>query len=260
MLTVFFTLLQNLPHALGSVLLVVAFNITSGSSHNIDMKNYLKGSFDDTIIFILIMWPNPVRNEAGEERTPNYIYFLKQSISAIRLISWNQTPDPHYLFCQMWCNFLFSVGTKTKFLIFVGVSYWLLCDRCILDFFFSFFYTGPVLQVTSEVLIYCQFSSWIREDSFNLNIETDSQRTDNRLYLKNCQLFVNMRESVTKCFTMVLPEKYKQHSKVYKLSRIIEQWLARSSIQYRKLQNIWQELKEYLMVDTLRVCKLIVSG
>ena len=55
MLTVFFTLLQNLPHALGSVLLVVAFNITSGSSHNIDMKNYLKGSFDDTIIFILIM-------------------------------------------------------------------------------------------------------------------------------------------------------------------------------------------------------------
>ena len=50
-LTVFFTLLQNLPYALGSVLLVVAFNITSGSSHNIDMKNYLKGSFDDTIIF-----------------------------------------------------------------------------------------------------------------------------------------------------------------------------------------------------------------
>ena len=138
MLIVFFTLLQNLPHALGSVLLVVAFNITSGSSHNIDMKNYLKGSFDDTIIFILIMWPNPVRNEAGEERTPNYIYFLKQSISAVRLISWNQTPDPHYLFCQMWCNFLFSVGTKTKFLIFVGVSYWLLCDRCILDFFYLF--------------------------------------------------------------------------------------------------------------------------
>ena len=97
---------------------------------------------------------------------------------------------------------LFSVGTKTKFLIFVGVSYWLLCDRCILDFFYLFkFYTGPVLQVTSEVLIYCQFSSWIREDSFNLNIETDSQRTDNRLYLKDCQLFVNMRESVTKCFT-----------------------------------------------------------
>ena len=33
---------------------------------------------------------------------------------------------------------LFSVGTKTKFLIFVGVSYWLLCDRCILDFFIYF--------------------------------------------------------------------------------------------------------------------------
>ena len=54
MLIVFYVVAKSTPGS--SVLLVVAFNITSGSSHNIDMKNYLKGSFNDTIIiFILIM-------------------------------------------------------------------------------------------------------------------------------------------------------------------------------------------------------------
>ena len=146
------------------------------------------------------MWPNPVRNEAGEDTE---LYLFSETIHlccTVNLLEPDSWPTLFILSDVMYL--LFSVGTRTKFLIFVGVSCWLLCDRCIsIRFFlFIFFYTGPVLQVTSEVLIYCQFSSWIREDSFNLNIETDSQRTDNRLYLKDCQLFVNMRESVTKCF------------------------------------------------------------
>ena len=76
---------------------------------------------------------------------------------------------------------LFSVGTKTKFLIFVGVSYWLLCDRCILDFFYLFSFIQDLYYRSHlRFSFIVNFPSWIREDSFNLNIWARDRQAENR--------------------------------------------------------------------------------
>ena len=68
------------------------------------------------------------------QRKKNTLYLFSKTINlccTVNILEPDSWPTLFILSAVMYL--LFSVGTKTKVLIFVGVSNWLLCDRCTLD-------------------------------------------------------------------------------------------------------------------------------